>query len=158
MDVIDTPKKEIQDMNVMELIEEITETTKIVALNLWGTSRERTNIAIDECAQKMKDIRLKANKSRLSEAFDNITITLRVFETLNEITDSKVIWKSVQDIVEEMLDKDDESLNRRYKDDESLTTTLVPRAIATVIHNFLKNYESSSCIVGKGLTPAVGLS
>ena len=39
-----------------------------------------------------------------------------------------------------------------------VTTTLVLRAIATVIHKFLKNYESSSCIVGKGLTPAVGLS
>ena len=34
MDVVDTPKKEIQDMNVMELIEKITETTKIAALNL----------------------------------------------------------------------------------------------------------------------------
>ncbi len=54
-------------MNVMELIEEITETTKIAALNLWGTNRERTNIAIDECAQRMKDIRLKANKDKLDE-------------------------------------------------------------------------------------------
>ena len=115
------PKKDIKDMNVMELIEEITETTKITALNLWGTNRERTNIAIDECAQKMKDIRLKANKARLSEAFDNITITLRVFETLNEITDAKVIWKSVQDIVEEMLDKDDESLTD-VSDDDSCPT------------------------------------
>ncbi len=118
MDVVDssknTLKKDIKDMNVMELIEEIIETTKIAALNLWGTNRERTNNAIDECAQKMKDIRLKADKTRLSEAFDNITITLRVFETLNEITDAKVIWKSVQDIVEEMLDEDDD-------DDESLT-------------------------------------
>ena len=110
MDVVNTLNKDVKDMNVMELIEEITETTKIAALNLWGTNRERTNIAIDECAQKMKDIRLKANKARLSEALDNITITLRVLETLNEITDTKVIWKSVQDIVEEMLDKDDESL------------------------------------------------
>ncbi len=110
MDTVDTLKKEIRDMNVMELIEEITETTKIAALNLWGTNRERTNIAIDECAQKMKDIRLKANKARLSEALDNIVIAFRAFETLNEITDTKVIWKSAQDIVEEMLDKDDESL------------------------------------------------
>ncbi len=47
-------KKDIKDMNVMELIEEITETTKIAALNLWGTNRERTNIAIDECAQKQQ--------------------------------------------------------------------------------------------------------
>ncbi len=121
MDVVNTPKKDIKDMNVMELIEEITKTTKIAALNLWGTSRERTNIAIDECAQKMKDIRLKANKSRLNEAFDNITITLRVFETLNEITDAKVIWKSVQDIVEEMLDEDDESLTD-VSDDNSCPT------------------------------------
>ncbi len=54
MDVVDssknTLKKDIKDMNVMELIEEIIETTKIAALNLWGTNRERTNIAIDECA------------------------------------------------------------------------------------------------------------
>ena len=122
MDVVDTPKKDIKDMNVMELIEEITETTKIAALNLWGTNRERTNIAIDECAQKMKDIRLKANKARLSEAFDNITITLRVFETLNEITDTKVIWKSVQDIVEGMLDEDDDKSLTDVSDDDSCPT------------------------------------
>ena len=48
MDVVDTPKKDIRDMNVMELIEKISEITKIAALNLWGTNRERTNIAIDE--------------------------------------------------------------------------------------------------------------
>ena len=106
-------------MNVMELIEEIIETTKIAALNLWGTNRERTNITIDECAQKMKDIRLKADKTRLSEAFDNITITLRVFETLNEITDAKVIWKSVQDIVKEMLDEDDDESLTDVSDDDS---------------------------------------
>ncbi len=126
MDVADssknTLKKDIKDMNVIELIEEIIETTKIAALNLWGTNRERTNIAIDECAQKMKDIRLKADKTRLSEAFDNITITLRVFETLNEITDSKVIWKSVQDIVEEMLDEDDDESLTDVSDDESCPT------------------------------------
>ena len=121
MDVVDTPKKEIRDMNVMELIEEITETTKIAALNLWGTSRERTNIAIDECAQKMKDIRLKANKARLNEAFDNITITLRVFETLNEISDTKVTNESVREIVKGMLDKDDESLTD-VSDDNSCPT------------------------------------
>ncbi len=45
MDVVNTLKKDIKDMNVMELTEEITETTKIAALNLWGTNRERTNIA-----------------------------------------------------------------------------------------------------------------
>ncbi len=42
MDMVDTPKKEIRDMNVMELIEKISETTKIAALNLWGTFGERT--------------------------------------------------------------------------------------------------------------------
>ena len=57
------PKKDIKDMNVMELIEEITETTKIAALNLWGTNRERTNIAIDECAQKMKKYPAKSRQN-----------------------------------------------------------------------------------------------
>ena len=52
MDMVDTPRKEIQDMNVMELIEKISETIKIAALNLWGMNRERTNVTIDECAQK----------------------------------------------------------------------------------------------------------
>ena len=122
MDTVNYVKKDIRDMNVKELIEEITETTKIAALNLWGTNRERTNVAIDECAQKMKDIRLKADKTRLSEAFDNITITLRVFETLNEITDSKVIWKSVQDIVKEMLDEDDDESLTDVSDDDSCPT------------------------------------
>ena len=69
----------------------------------------------------MKDIRLKANKARLSEALDNIVIAFRAFETLNEITDTKVIWKSAQDIVEEMLDKDDESLTD-VSDDDSCPT------------------------------------
>ncbi len=122
MDTVNYVKKDIKDMNVMELIEEITETTKIAALNLWGTNRERTNIAIDECAQKMKNIRLKADKTKLSEAFDNITITLRVFETLNEITDTKVIWKSVQDIVKEMLDENDDESLTDVSDDESCPT------------------------------------
>ena len=48
----------------MELIEKISETIKIAALNLWGTDRERTNVAIDECAQKMKTFsysRIRAN-------------------------------------------------------------------------------------------------
>ena len=113
---------DIKDMNVMELIEEIIETTKIAALNLWGTNRERANIAIDECAQKMKDIRLKANKEKSNDAIDNIVITLRVFETLNEITDAKVIWKSVQDIVKEMLDEDDDESLTDVSDDESCPT------------------------------------
>ncbi len=66
---MNTPKKEIRDMNVMELIEKISETTKIAALNLWGTDRECTNVAINECAQKMKNdyLRIKANsKMRLT--------------------------------------------------------------------------------------------
>ena len=101
---------DIRDMDVMDLIEEIINTTKIAALNLWGTNRERTNIAIDECAQKMKDIRLKADDIKLIDAFDNVMVAIRVFNNLNNITNAKVIRKSVQNIVEEMLDKDDESL------------------------------------------------
>ena len=110
MDTVNYVKKDIRDMDVMDLIEEITETTKIAALNLWGTNRERTNIAIDECAQKMKDIRLKADDVKLINAFDNVMIAIRVFENLNKIINAKVIRKSVQDIVKEMLDNDDESL------------------------------------------------
>ena len=108
MEVVNYSKKDIRDMDVMELIEEITETTKIATLNLWGTNRERTNIAIDKCAQKM--IRLKADDVRLIDAFDNVMIAIRVFENLNKIINAKVIRKSVQNIVEEMLDEDDESL------------------------------------------------
>ena len=122
MDVVDTLKKDIKDMNVMELIEEITETTKIAALNLWGTNRERTNIAIDECAQKMKDIRLKANKEKLNDATDNIVIAFRAFETLSEISDTKVANESVRDIVKGMLDEDDESLTDVSDDDDSCPT------------------------------------
>ena len=99
-------KKEIQDMSVMELIEKISETTKIAALKLWGTNRERTNIAIDECAQEMRDIRLLADKSRLKDAVDNIGVAFRVMEMLTETNDTR----SVKDIVSEMLDNDDESL------------------------------------------------
>ena len=107
MDMIDTPKKEIKDMNVMELIEKISETTKIAALNLWGTDRERTNIAIDECAQEMRDIRLLADRSKLQDALDNIGIALRAMEVLTEINDTNAANKSVQDIVKVMLDTDD---------------------------------------------------
>ncbi len=39
MDVVDTPKKDIKDMNVMELIEEITETTKIAAAQPMGNKQ-----------------------------------------------------------------------------------------------------------------------
>ena len=76
MDMVDTPKKEIRDMNVMELIEKISETTKIAALNLWGTNRERTNVAIDECAQEMRDIRLLADKDKLQDAIVNIGVAI----------------------------------------------------------------------------------
>ena len=110
MNTVNYIKKDIRDMDVTDLIEEIIETTKIAALNLWGTNRERTNIAIDECAQKMKDIRLKADDVRLIDAFDNVMIAIRVFENLNKIINTKVIRKSVQDIVKGMLDEDDESL------------------------------------------------
>ncbi len=110
MDVVNTLKKDIKDMNVMELIEEITETTKIAALNLWGTNRERTNIAIDECAQKMKDIRLKANKEKLDDAVGNIVVAFRSLDVLMGINDIGVANISVQDITKIMLDNDDESL------------------------------------------------
>ena len=113
MDVVDTPKKEIRDMDVMELIEEITNTTKIAALNLWGTNRERTNIAIDECAQKMKDIRLKANKEKLDDAVGNIIAAFRSLDTIMAINDEGVANISVQDIVKEIMLNED--------DDESLT-------------------------------------
>ena len=103
-------KKDIKDMNVMELIEEITETTKIAALNLWGTNRERTNIAIDECAQKMKEIRLKANKDKLDDAVGNIVVAFRSLDVLMGINDIGVANISVQDITKIMLDNDDESL------------------------------------------------
>ena len=108
MDVVDTPKKEIRDMNVMELIEKISETIKIAALNVWKTDRECTNVAIDECAQKMKDIRLLADKSKLQDAIDNIGIAFRVMETLTEINNTKVANKNVKDIVLDMLDSNDE--------------------------------------------------
>jgi hypothetical protein len=110
MDMVDTPKKEIRDMSVTELIEKISETTKIAALNLWGTNREHTNVAIDECAQKMKDIRSLADKSRLQDAVDNIGVAFRVMEMLTETNDTKIANKNVKDIASEMLVCDDESL------------------------------------------------
>ncbi len=101
----------------MELIEKISETTKIAALNLWGTNRECTNIAIDECPQKMKDIRLLTDKSKLQDAIDNIGIASRVMEKLTEINDTKVTNKNVKDIVSEMLDNDDEELTSVSEND-----------------------------------------
>ena len=105
-------KKEIRDMDVMELIEKISETTKIAALNLWGTKRKRTNVAIDECAEKMKNIRLLADKSELQDTLDNIGIALRVMEMLTETNNTKIANKSVRDIVLMMLDNDDEEVNK----------------------------------------------
>ena len=102
MDMVDTPKKEIRDTNIMELIEKISEITKIAALNLFGTNREHTNLAIDECVQKMKDIRLLADKSKLKDTIDNIGIAFHAME----INDTKVANKNVS----EMLDNDDEEL------------------------------------------------
>ncbi len=108
--MVDTPKKETQDMNVMELTERISETIKIAALNLWGTNKERTNVAINDCAQKMKDIRLLADKSRLQDAVDNIGVAFRVMEMLTEISDARVANKNAKDIASEMLVSDNESL------------------------------------------------
>ena len=121
MDMVDTPRKEIRDMNVMELIEKITGMTQIAALNLWGTDRERTNIAIDQRAQEMIDIRLLADKSRLQDAVDNIGVAFRAMEMLTEIIDTKAANKSVKDIVLEMLDSDDEELTS-VSEDEELTS------------------------------------
>ena len=75
MDVVDTPRKavisnfrsRVKNMDVMEPIEEVMEVVKIAALNLWATDRKRSNIAIDECMQKMKDIRSLANQDKLRQ-------------------------------------------------------------------------------------------
>ena len=58
MDVVNTPREavisnfrsRVTNMDAMELIEEVMEVTKIAALNLWSTNRERSNIAIDQSA------------------------------------------------------------------------------------------------------------
>ncbi len=106
--MVNTPIKEICDMSVMELTEKTTEVIKIAALNLWGTDRERTNIAIDECAQKMKNIRLLVDKNKLNDALDNIGVAFRAMVMLREISDIKVANKNEKDIALEMLDSDDE--------------------------------------------------
>ncbi len=74
-------------------------------------------MAIDECAQKMKDIRLLADKSKLQNAIDNIGTAFRVIEMLTEINDTNVTNKNVKDIVLEMLDSDDEELTDVSDDD-----------------------------------------
>ena len=119
MDMVDTPKKEIHDMNVMELIEKIMEVTKIVALNLWGTNRERTNLAFDECAQEMIDIWLRANAYKLVNAINHIEVAFRTMEALTEIGRTNVTNKSAGDIMREMLDSDSEELTSVSEDDNA---------------------------------------
>ncbi len=74
-------------------------------------------MAIDECAQKMKNIRLLADKSELQDTLDNIGIALRVMEMLTETNDTEIANKSVRDIVLMMLDNDDENLTSVSEDD-----------------------------------------
>ncbi len=118
MDIADIPREaakpnfrlRAKDMNVMELIEEVMEVIKIAALNLWTTNRKRSNIAIDESAQKMKDIRSLADKNKLQKALDNIGIALRATEILLEIGHTNAMNKTTQDIVRGMLDSDNEEI------------------------------------------------
>ena len=113
------PKKETQDMNAMELIEKISDVIKITALNLWTTSREFTNVYINNSAQDMKDIRLLADKNELQYALDNIEVALRV---MTKISEKKVVNESAQDIAKMMLDTDDESLTSVSDDYDSCPT------------------------------------
>ena len=115
MDVIDTPRKEIKDMNVMELIEKISDVIKITELHLRTTNREFTNVYINNSAQDMKDIRLLADKSRLQDALNNIEVALRV------MTKISMVNESAQDIAKMMLNTDDESLTD-VSDDDSCPT------------------------------------
>ena len=115
MDVVDTPRKEIKDMNVMELIEKISDVIKITALHLRTTNREFTNVYINNSAQDMKDIRSLADKSRLQDALNNIEVALRV------MTKISMVNESAQDIAKMMLNTDDESLTD-VSDDDSCPT------------------------------------
>ncbi len=121
MDVVDTPKKEIKDMSVMELTEKISDVIKITALHLRTTNREFTNVYINNGAQDMKDIRLLADKSKLRDALDNIEEVLCVMRTLTKISDKNVVNESAQYIAKMMLDTDDESLTD-VSDDNSCPT------------------------------------
>ena len=121
MDVVDTPRKEIKDMNVMELIEKISDVIKITALHLQTTNREFTNVYINNSTQDMKDIRLLADKSKLRDALDNIEEVLCVMRTLTKISDKNVVNESAQYIAKMMLDTDDESLTD-VSDDNSCPT------------------------------------
>ena len=125
--MVDTPKKEIQDMNVMELIKKISDVIKITALNLRTTNREFTNVYINNSAQDMKDIRLLADKSRLQDALNNIEVALRV---MTKISAKKVVNESAQDIAKMMLDTDDESLTMLV-----MTMTLVQHVIVIAINS-----------------------
>ncbi len=104
MDMVDMPKKETCDMNVMELVEKIMEVTKIAALNLWAMNGECTNIAIDECAQNLKDIRLQVDRKKLKDAIDNIRVAFRAVEVLTEIGNTKATNKSTRDMLEHKRD------------------------------------------------------
>ncbi len=115
MDVVDTPRKEIKDMNVMELIEKISDVIKITALHLRTMNREFTNVYINNSAQDMKDIRSLADKSRLQDALNNIEVALRV------MTKISMVNESAQDIAKMMLNTDDESLTD-VSDDDSCPT------------------------------------
>ena len=119
MDVVDTPKKEIKDMNVMELIEKISNVIKITALHLQTTNKKFTNVYINNSAQDVKDIRLLAYKSKLRDALDNIEEVLCVMRTLTKISDENVVNNSAQYIARMMLDTDDESLTDVSDDSNS---------------------------------------
>ena len=121
MDVVDTPRKEIKDMNVMELIKKISDVIKITALHLRTTNREFTNVYINNGAQDMKGIRLLADKSKLRDALDNIEEVLCVMRTLTKISDKNVANESAQYIAKMMLNTDDESLTD-VSDDNSCPT------------------------------------
>ncbi len=69
----------------------------------WAMCMQR---AIDECVQKMKDIRLLAYKDDLQIAVNNIGVALRAMEVLLEISHTNAANKSAQDIVRGMLDSD----------------------------------------------------
>ncbi len=53
--------------------------------------------------------RLKADDVKLIDALDNVMIAIRASDNLNKIINAKVIRKSVQTVVEEVIGKDNES-------------------------------------------------
>ncbi len=103
-------------MNVMELIEKISDVIKITALHLRTTNRKFTNVYINNSAQDMKDIRSLADKSRLQDALNNIEVALRV------MTKISMVNESAQDIAKIMLNTDDESLTSVSDDYDSCPT------------------------------------